>query len=66
MLPHWISELVHFVVRWIPVINLFFAAVIIFLERRNAAVAWAWLILLLFVPFFGFIIYLLFGQNLAR
>jgi cardiolipin synthase A/B len=66
MLPHWISELVHFVVRWIPVINLFFAAVIIFLERRNAVVAWAWLILLLFVPFFGFIIYLLFGQNLAR
>jgi cardiolipin synthase len=51
---------------WLPLINLLFAIPIIFLERRNIGVTWAWLILLLLLPIVGFLFYILFGQNLAR
>ena len=51
---------------WIPVISLLFAIAIIFLERRNVGVTWAWLMLLLLLPIVGFIIYIFLGQNLAR
>ncbi|MGZ9586377.1 cardiolipin synthase [Paenibacillus marinisediminis] len=52
--------------NWLIVFNFIFALVVVFLERRNAAVTWAWLMLLLFIPIFGFIFYILLGQNLAR
>ncbi|GAA4833779.1 cardiolipin synthase [Paenibacillus vulneris] len=51
---------------WIPVINLLFAAAIIFLERRNVGVTWAWLMVLLLLPVVGFLLYIFLGQNLAR
>ncbi|ULL19560.1 cardiolipin synthase [Paenibacillus sp. H1-7] len=51
---------------WIPVINLVFAVAIIFLERRNVGVTWAWLMVLLLLPILGFILYIFLGQNLAR
>ncbi|MBP1993092.1 cardiolipin synthase [Paenibacillus eucommiae] len=51
---------------WLPLINLLFAIPIIFLERRNIGVTWAWLILLLLLPVVGFLLYIILGQNLAR
>ncbi|WP_289356678.1 cardiolipin synthase [Paenibacillus sp. S-12] len=60
------SHLLELAGHWIPIINLLFAAVVIFLERRNVGGTWAWLMLLLLLPFIGFIFYILFGQNLAR
>jgi len=50
----------------ISVLNLFLAAAVIFIERRNVAVTWAWLMVLLFLPGVGFILYLMFGQNVSR
>ncbi|WP_462411764.1 cardiolipin synthase [Neobacillus sp. Marseille-QA0830] len=50
----------------ILILNLFCAAVVLFLERRDAGTTWAWLLVLFFIPIFGFILYLLFGQNLSR
>jgi cardiolipin synthase len=50
----------------ISVINVFLAIAVIFIERRNVAVTWAWLMVLLFLPGVGFIIYLMFGQNVSR
>lgn len=47
-------------------INIVFAITVIFLERRNVAVTWAWLLVLLFLPGIGFIVYIFFGQNLNR
>ena len=47
-------------------LNLILAAVIIFLERKDAGATWAWLMVLFFIPFLGFILYLVFGQNLSR
>ncbi|WP_243767446.1 cardiolipin synthase [Paenibacillus agricola] len=62
----WIIPVWKFINNWIPLINLLFAVVIIFLERRNVGVTWAWLMLLLLLPLIGCIIYLFIGQNLAR
>lgn len=46
--------------------NIILAITIIFLERKNASSAWAWLLILLFLPLAGFILYLLLGRQLRR
>ncbi len=48
------------------VLNLLLATVLIFIERRDATATWAWLLVLYFIPFLGFLIYLILGQNLTR
>ncbi|OUM95199.1 MAG: cardiolipin synthase [Thermobacillus sp. ZCTH02-B1] len=54
-------------VSWLLIAcNLLFAAAIVFLERRDAAATWAWILVLIFLPGLGFILYLVFGQNLRR
>lgn len=50
----------------LTVLNLLFAGTVIFLERRNVAATWAWLMVLFFLPSVGFILYLILGQNLSR
>jgi cardiolipin synthase len=50
----------------IIVLNIIFAIVVIFRERRDATSSWAWLLVLFFIPLLGFLLYLLFGQNLSR
>lgn len=50
----------------IVLLNTFFAIVMIFRERRDATSSWAWLLVLFFIPLLGFLLYLLFGQNLSR
>ena len=47
-------------------LNLILASIIIFLERKDAGATWAWLMVLFFIPLLGFILYLVFGQNLSR
>ncbi|AJY74620.1 cardiolipin synthase [Paenibacillus beijingensis] len=47
-------------------LNLALAITVIFLERRNIAATWAWLMVLYFLPVVGFVLYLLLGQNLSR
>lgn len=47
-------------------INILLAISVIFLERRNVAATWAWLMVFLFLPVVGFVLYLVFGQNLSR
>jgi cardiolipin synthase len=48
------------------ILNFLFAGTVIFLERRNVAATWAWLMVLFFLPAVGFILYLILGQNLSR
>jgi len=45
----------------LPFVNILFAAIVIFSERRNPVVTWAWLMVIFLVPYFGFIFYLLIG-----
>jgi len=52
---------------WIlTLLNIGLAGFVIFLERRNVASTWAWLMVLLFLPVVGFVAYAMFGQNLSR
>ncbi|WOV87111.1 cardiolipin synthase [Sporosarcina oncorhynchi] len=48
----------------IYILNTLLAIALIFLERRDPASTWAWLLVLFFIPLFGFVIYLLFGRKL--
>jgi cardiolipin synthase len=45
----------------LPFVNILFAATVIFSERRNPAVTWAWLMVIFLVPYFGFLFYLIIG-----
>lgn len=47
-------------------LNIILAFAIIFMERRDPGATWAWLMVLFFLPLLGFILYLIFGQNLTR
>ncbi|MFS0784606.1 cardiolipin synthase [Bacillus sp. 1P06AnD] len=53
-------------INGILVLNILLAIFVIFRERRDATSTWAWLLVLFFIPFLGFFLYLLFGQNLSR
>lgn len=53
-------------ISFLFLLNFIFAGIIIFLERRDATSTWAWLMVLFFIPFLGFILYLIFGQNMSR
>ncbi|MGN1230541.1 MAG: PLDc N-terminal domain-containing protein, partial [Anaerotignum sp.] len=48
------------------VINVILSGLVVFFERRNPASTWAWLLVLLFIPNFGFIVYMIFGRNSKR
>jgi cardiolipin synthase A/B len=50
----------------IIVMNFLLAVFVIFIERRDAATTWAWLLVLFFLPVVGFIIYLFFGRQLKK
>jgi cardiolipin synthase len=47
-------------------LNIFLAIALIFLERRDPTSTWAWLLVIFFIPFFGFFIYLLLGRQLRE
>ncbi len=48
------------------ILNVFLAFILIFLERKDPSATWAWLMVLLLVPYLGFLLYLILGQNLSR
>ena len=60
------TNLISLSVIVIVTLNIFFAIALIFLERRDPTSTWSWLLVLFFIPVFGFIIYLLFGRRLRQ
>jgi cardiolipin synthase len=50
----------------ISLLNIFLAITVIFLERRNASTTWAWVMVLFFIPVFGFVLYLILGQKVRK
>ena len=56
----------NFLATGIILVNIIFAVTVIFLERKNASSAWAWLLILFFLPLIGFILYLLLGRQLRK
>lgn len=61
-----LTQLIGASVTVILILNIFLAAALIFLERRDPTATWAWLLVLFFIPFFGFFIYLLLGRQLSE
>ena len=55
------SQIVSFLLQASIFVNILFAAVVIFSERRNPAVTWAWLMVVVLIPYFGFALYMLIG-----
>jgi len=47
-------------------INLVFAFIILFIDQKEPSVTSMWLLVLLFMPVVGFVIYLFFGRTLSR
>lgn len=47
-------------------VNIILAYILVFLERRDPTTIWAWLLVLLFLPGLGFVLYLFLGQDLRK
>lgn len=60
------TSIVSLIIAVVFIINSFLAMALIFLERRDPATTWAWLLVLFFIPILGFIIYLLLGRKLRK
>lgn len=54
------------ILGFVLVFNILLALAIVFLERKSATSTWAWLMVLLFIPVAGFILYLIFGRKLSN
>ncbi|MCH6264545.1 cardiolipin synthase [Neobacillus citreus] len=50
----------------ITVLNILFAIVVMFVERRDVSSTWAWLLVLFFLPILGFLIYIFLGRQLKQ
>ena len=48
---------------FVTIVNYFLIAYVIFVQRRNTAATWAWIVAMAFLPIFGFILYLMGGQD---
>jgi len=48
---------------FVTVINFIFMVFVIFVQRRNTAATWAWVVAIALVPIGGFIVYMVFGQD---
>jgi len=47
----------------ITIVNYFLIAYVIFVQRRNTAATWAWIVAMAFIPIGGFILYLIGGHD---
>lgn len=61
-----LSEALAILLQVFFVLNILFTILIIFFERKSPAATWAWIIVLNILPYFGFIIYLLFGLEARK
>ncbi len=47
-------------------VNMLFAVIVVFFERRDPKSVWAWLLLLFFLPGIGFLFYLFLGEDMHK
>jgi len=59
-------EVIRILIDVLFILNYFFFFIIIFGERRNPRTTWAWLMVTILVPYFGFIIYLTIGLEAKK
>ncbi|MGL4696474.1 cardiolipin synthase [Enterococcus larvae] len=46
--------------------NILLSTIIVFRERKQTAQTWAWLLVLLFVPIVGFVLYIFLGRGISK
>ncbi|MDR1567285.1 MAG: cardiolipin synthase [Streptococcaceae bacterium] len=51
---------------FVLIVNLFLSLVIIFRERKQTSSTWAWLLILVFIPIVGFILYTFLGRGISH
>ncbi|MDR1210589.1 MAG: cardiolipin synthase [Clostridiales bacterium] len=56
-------EIIVIILDTLFLFNILFGAIIVFFERREPAVTWAWLMVIAFIPYIGFLLYLFIGQD---
>ncbi len=52
--------------EFIYFINVLLAIYVVFQERKNPSATWAWIMVMLFVPVLGFVLYLFIGQDMRK
>lgn len=47
-------------------LNMLFAILLVFFQRKNPTSTWLWFMVIIFLPGFGFILYLFLGQDMSK
>jgi len=62
----FLQAIYYFLLPILIVADIFFAITIVFVERKDPNRAVSWILVLLLLPFLGFFLYLVFGQNYRK
>ena len=61
-----LQAIYYFLLPILFIFDIFFVITIVFVERKNPTRAVSWILALLLLPFLGFFLYLVFGQNYRK
>lgn len=61
-----VQDIISYLFGHLAYINLIFAFVIVFFQRKDPKSVWAWLLILYFIPVLGFVFYLLAGTDIYK
>lgn len=61
-----IQEVFSFIFEHLAYINVIFAIIIVFFQRKDSKSVWAWLLVLYFIPVLGFVFYILSGTDVHK
>ncbi len=62
----YVVDVFKWIVQNIFLLNILFAIIMVFFERRNPTTTWLWLMIFFFLPGIGFLMYLVIGQDLRK
>jgi len=62
----FLQAIYYFLLPILIIADIFFVITIVFVERKNPTRAVSWILVLLLLPFLGFFLYLVFGQNYRK
>ncbi len=62
----YVLDILKWIIQNIFLLNILFAILMVFFERRNPTTTWLWLMIFFFLPGIGFLLYLFIGQDLRK
>lgn len=63
---NYVVSVLKWIIQNIFLLNILFAIIMVFFERRNPTTTWLWLMIFFFLPGIGFLLYLFIGQDLRK